>query len=319
MVKKGIQVLKARIGLISNEPSLIEKNNFYLMETDFREIKEISFDGNFDAYLYIYDFPDMPAKIIRDGKDIIALGDFSKLHKEAKDLRYSLLGNEGLLYRYILNILEEKHNIYSFHSAVLFNEENEILYIIAGGAGSGKTVFLLNAIEKNLKIFSTEMGHFKIKEGNVIFYKGSLFDNVRIENLKEDFPNASKVLGLDRISIKSNWGKVTLDLRRFQTEFDEIKNPKIFLIFPHVEKERKEIIKKEIKDERDKIKFIFDNISQKPGETILLYEKIPIYGFDTETSLKKRIENVKDFLKYANLKGFFSLVGGIKNCFEIIK
>jgi len=143
----------------------------------------------------------------------VARGNFLELEKEAKDSRFSLLGNEGLFFRFVLKIMESKFNIFSLHACSLFDEKTERFFIICGGAGSGKTAFISKGIEAGLKIFSTEMTHFDLwSAGKLKFYKGSLLDNIRIANLKYDYPNIYERLELNLPEAEDEWGtKITLD------------------------------------------------------------------------------------------------------------
>ena len=46
MKKKAIKILKSKIGLVSNSAFLINKDKFYLLDTDFYKIEEIPFNEN---------------------------------------------------------------------------------------------------------------------------------------------------------------------------------------------------------------------------------------------------------------------------------
>ena len=103
-------------------------------------------------------------------------GPFLKLTQEASDLRFSLWGNQGFLYRYALYLLEKKHRIYNFHACALFHEKKDQMFVVIGGAGSGKTVYLLSGLIKGLKLFSTETVHFRIEKNAVTWFLGSLVE-----------------------------------------------------------------------------------------------------------------------------------------------
>ncbi len=318
--RKGVKILKATIGLVTNSPSLVEEDKFYLLETDFHKIQEIPYSQDLDGYIYIVDVEGESPRVFKEDKKITAVGDFTHLHLKSKDLRYSLLGNEGLLYRYTLKILEEKYGIFSFHACGLFEENKNLFYIIAGGAGSGKTTFLLKGIEEGFKIFSTEMIHFQIKGEKVVFFKGSLADNIRVGNLKYDYPKAARLLGVKIPEVENEWGtKITVDMSTYQTSFDTLEDPSIVLVFPHVEEKREKVIRSPIKSIRTLTKMIFDNISEKVGESILLYEELPVEGMDNSALLLKRFQAVRDFLEKAKIKGSFTLIAGTENCLQEVK
>ena len=126
-----------------------------------------------------------------------ATGDFTRYEKECSDNRYSLFGNLGLFFKYLLVTLERYHNIYSFHASSMYSPSRNTLLLVVGGAGAGKTVFLLKGLEDDWRIFSTEMTHFRFTDKGYEFYMGSLYDNIRLGNLIYDFPKANQRLKVE--------------------------------------------------------------------------------------------------------------------------
>ena len=323
MFKKVIKICKANIKLISNKKGLLEfkKGVIADIETDFYKAKEVKIpSADIDAYFYIIDEDSKP-QIQIGYNTVVAQGNFSELEEKAKDLRFSLMGNEGLFYRFALKILEDKHNIFSFHACGLFDEDKEQLYIICGGAGSGKTAFILKGIEEVLRIFSTETIHFKFQSPDeLMFYKGSLLDNIRIGNLKYDYPDVCKMLNINLPPIKDEWGtKIVVDLSQYQTSSDCLNSPRIILVFPHIEQEKKEFVVREVKDKRVADRVLFNNLSSKIAETILLYEKVPVAGLDTLSSAEKRFQTVSKFSRYNKLQKVINVIAGTKNCLKGVK
>lgn len=318
-MRKGIQILRARIGLVSNNPYLIDDLQFYLMNTDFREVKEIDFSTEMDSYIYINDEKGIPLRV-QINKDTISVnGGLLGLDERIKDRRYSLFGNLGLLPRYALYLLEAKYDIFSYHAAAIYDEKRALLFIIIGGPGSGKTCFLLNAIEKGLKIFSTELVHFKVAgRSSPIFYKGSLADNVRVGNLKYDYPKAQEMLKVNLPQVGDEWGTQAwaVDMKSFQTSFDELENPDVIIVFPHIEHKWDKTIKEEIENEEVLKKALFDNVSAKIGQSFVLYESLPISGLDSEESVEKRMENVEEFLDKGNIKRVVRITTGARDCLK---
>ena len=82
---------------------------------------------------------------------VLFKGPFLKLSEEASDSRFTIWGNQGFLFRYTLLLLERKHKIFNIHGCALFHQERNRLYLIVGGAGSGKTVYLLSGLGKGLR------------------------------------------------------------------------------------------------------------------------------------------------------------------------
>ena len=107
------------------------------------------------------------------GKTTIAKGAFARLTKQTKDLRYTFFGNEGLLFRRTLKLLEDNYGIFSFHACAMYHPSRKRLYLIIGSAGAGKTCFMLKGIQMGFKLFTAEMGHFRISDGKLEFFKGA--------------------------------------------------------------------------------------------------------------------------------------------------
>ena len=188
----GIQILKATVGIRSNAKALLptfpQTIEVKSLLTDFAKMVEIPCSGELDGHIVLENKPAGPATFEFSKHKALFHGPLLELEDSASDLRFSLWGNQGFLYRFILFLLEEKHRIYSLHACGLFDEKRNFLYVIVGGAGSGKTVYLLSGIAKGLKLFSTETVHFKIEGNELIWFKGSLVDNVRLGTLIQDFP-----------------------------------------------------------------------------------------------------------------------------------
>ena len=191
MFQTAVKILEASVGIQSNKEEILPPLPFGVkvesLLTDFRRVEQISHDEGLDGYISIEDAEGNPTCAFLD-RGVIFTGPFSRLQKDASDQRYTLWGNQGFLYRYALYLLEKIHNIYNFHACALYQEDRDILFVIIGGAGSGKTVYLLSGLEKGLKLFSTETAHFRIDKGNIVWYMGSVVDNVRYGTLIQDFP-----------------------------------------------------------------------------------------------------------------------------------
>jgi hypothetical protein len=320
--RKAFQILDARIGIISNREALTEfKGGIANLSTDFNQVKEIEYTSNLDGYFYLIQ-DDVEPFIHLEGNRLTVIGDLIKYEEEGSDDRFSLLGNEGLFYRFVLRVLEDRYKIFSYHACSLYDEETELLYVICGGAGSGKTAFILRGLEMGLKIFSTEMTHFNFQQSidQLKFHKGSLKDNIRIGNLKFDFPQLAKESGIELPEVEDVWGtKMVVDFSKQQTSFEVLEDPELIIVFPHVEQEKKETIVNDVTNKNSIRKKLFDNLSDKPGETILIDEGIPVIGLDTREALKQRLIAVDQFLEYGRIKKTVSVVAGTKNCLNGLK
>jgi len=179
--------------LVSNNPQLLNESRYFddlVMEslrTDVYKIDRVADDVSHDAEIIIRDEPGSATAVVMRPGRIKAKGDFTRLEKECPDSRYSLFGNLGLYFKFALAEMEEK-GLFSFHASALYRAEDNRLLLLVGGPGAGKTVFLLAAVPMGYKVLSTEMTHCKIDDGGVHFYKGAIFDNIRVGNFVVDFP-----------------------------------------------------------------------------------------------------------------------------------
>lgn len=322
MHKKAVQILKARIGLASNRKELLptfpfSRNTIDSLLTDYHKVEEFPFRDGLDGYIVVEDSDkDLTCRFKPD--QIFFVGRFLQMTGKTSDSRYSLWGNQGFLYRYTLYILEKVHKIYSLHACALFNTESKDLYVILGGAGSGKTVFLLDGLTKGLKLFSTETVSFKMIKGQPIWFKGSLVDNVRLGTLVENFPQF--LPDIDLLPVEELWQKkIAIDLASYQLSEDCLEDiDRIHILLPRVEQERKRTLWNSIENETQVVKILFDNISQKIAETVLLYDSIPVRGFDNSHLASLRLKNVHQLARHRSIVQTISVVTNPNQCWEHI-
>ena len=191
MFKIALKILKATVGIETNNKKLLPHLPFprevKSLLTDFYRLDEIPYTEDLDGYVRILESPKAP-HYERHGNEYIFSGPFEELSRTASDLRFSFWGNQGFLYRYALYLLEKYHHIYNLHACALYNPKDGTLYLIIGGAGSGKTVYLLSGLDNGMQLFSTETTHFRITNSEIVWFKGSLVDNVRFGTIIHDFP-----------------------------------------------------------------------------------------------------------------------------------
>lgn len=317
-IKKAFRILKARFGILANNPELVPDIFFSVafesLLTDFYTVEAIEYTDNLDFYIVITEKPDaaLDIKVKNDGIDLT--GPVLQATEQASDLRFTLFGNEGLLFRYVLMFMEKKYDTYSLHACSLYDPGSNHMYIAPGGAGAGKTCLILKGLELGLKIFSTEMTHFSFENGLTLF-KGSLIDNIRIGNLKYSYPSVPEKLGLRLPETADEWGrKIPVDLSAEQTEFDTISETKITFILPHIEEGRDKCIVTDVKDSRVARKALFDNISDKIAENVVLYDRLIITGLDNPSLAKNRFNAVDKLL--GSVKRVVRVIAGSQNCWE---
>jgi hypothetical protein len=318
MIKKAFKIQKVTFGVITNKQQLIPEMFFTVafesLLTDFHYAEEIPYNENLDFYIFMLDESDTPFQISVTDNRISLTGSILEATNKTSDLRFTLFGNEGILFRYILMFLEKKYHTYSFHACSLYDEKTNHMFIAPGGAGSGKTCLILKGLELGLKLFSTEMTHFSIEDG-LKLYKGSLIDNIRVGNLKYSYPSVTNNLNLKLPDTKDEWGKkIPVDLKQAQTKFDIIEKIDITIVLPHIEEGRDRCIATVVKDTRVARKALFDNMSDKIAENVLYYDNIPLSGFDNSVLMKNRFYTADQFLKYVNR--VVKIIAGSQNCWE---
>ncbi|MCJ7496459.1 MAG: hypothetical protein MUP68_19830, partial [Deltaproteobacteria bacterium] len=245
MFKRAVKIVEARIGLVSNNEKLITEARYFegqVMEsllTDIHSIEPIPFSDDQDSYFVVIDDPNIQPQVKITEKVCTATGDFSRYEKECSDNRYSLFGNLGLFFKYLLVTLERYHQIYSFHASSMYSPSRDTLLLVVGGAGAGKTVFLLKGLEDDWKIFSTEMTHFRFTAKGYEFYMGSLYDNIRLGNLIYDFPKANEKLQVEiPPGVTDVWGyKIAIDMRHIAAS-PHYRNPRVTVVDARIESGR---------------------------------------------------------------------------------
>ena len=317
MHKKGLQILKATIGVETNRVELLPetplKKEVKSLLTDFRDAEEIPYSDSLDGYISIDDKEGSPSYEKRE-EGVRWTGPFVRLTRQASDLRYSLWGNQGFLYRFTLYLLEKKHRIYNLHACALYQEKKDQMFVVIGGAGSGKTVFLLSGLDKGLKLFSTETVHFRIEKDAVSWFMGSLVDNVRLGTLMYDFPQFLPKIETQEAG-KEWQKKIALDLSAYKTDFDKLKSPRsVVILFPRIEEGRKGFLLNPIEDRRKAAKALFDNISQKISENVILYDEISVLGFDEKEMALTRLKYVNQLVEHKTINKIASILSNPNDC-----
>ena len=317
MYKAGIKILEARIGIESNREELLLhfplKTEVKSLLTDFKDVESIPYSADLDGYISVEESAEAPSFEFSRGKARFR-GPFLTLTREASDLRFSLWGNQGFLYRYALYLLERKHAVYNFHACALYHEKNDQMFVVIGGAGSGKTVYLLSGLTKGLRLFSTETVHFRIERDAVSWFMGSLVDNVRLGTLMHNFPQFLPKIETQEAG-KEWQKKIALDLSTYKTDFDKLKSPRsIVILIPRIEEGRKGFLLNPIEDRRKAAKALFDNISQKISENVILYDKISVLGFDEKEMALARLKYVNQLVGHKSINKIASILSNPNDC-----
>jgi hypothetical protein len=321
---RGLRILGITYGLGSNNRDLIFNPEFFepgeiqSQITNWCEIEHIPCGHDLDAYGHFLDDPGLPFEIQVGERELFVQGDLSRLDREGRDRRWSLLGNIGLFFRYALTV-QERHGIYSFHASAIYKSREDELFVIVGKAGAGKTVYLLEALARGYQIFSTEMTYFRLVPEGVVFYRGALMDNIRVGNFVYDFPEAAERLGLDLPQVENPWdAKISVSLHGVTTEQTELLNPTLSFIFPRIEAGREHAVVHDVARPRTLVRLLFDSASEKIGGTTLLYEELPVTGLDSPALAQARWEAVSQLVAAPHwaIKQARTILAGPKSSME---
>lgn len=318
MPRAGLRILQASFLVRSNRdellPSFPLKVEVPSLLTDFRSVDPTPCPASPDGTIVIQDVPGRPTARLA-GRRASFRGPFRLLARRASDARYGFWGNQGFLYRFALRLLEERNGLFGFHAAGLVDERGPVLYVVIGGAGSGKTVFLLSGLARGLKLFSTETVHFGLSSsGKLRWIKGSLVDNVRLGTLVHDFPSF-RPPNVPAVGTKDLWSqKIALDLGAFASTADVLVNPACVLLLPRVEEGRSGHLRRPVADPRVAAKAFFDNISQKIGESFVLYDRLPLPGQDTAALAAARLRAAERLARHPSVRLTASVLAGPERC-----
>jgi hypothetical protein len=323
--RRAIRIVHARLGLVSNQRELLTRSEYFAdrvpqsLLTDYHRVDEVPWDGapaGVDAEIRILDTPGLAPSIALEPDRVLAVGDWTALEAANSDRRYSLFGNLGFVFRYVIHVLERHHDTWSFHASAMVDDKGD-LWLIPGGAGAGKTVFLLEGLTRGWTIFSTEMTHVRLTDGGYEFYKGSLFDNIRLGTLLYDFPAVLERLGIALPPSKDPWGaKVALDLGHVQTPSDVLVSPSLRIVSPKVESGRDRAVVTDVGRPQKLVKLLFDSATEKHGGTVLLYDRLPVPSLDTPALMARRLEAMRGLVERATIKSARSTLCGARNCME---
>ncbi len=324
-LRRAIRIVHTRLGLVSNNRELLTRSEYFTdrvpqsLLTDYHRVDDVPWDGaptGVDAEIRIVDTPGLAPAIALEPDRVLAVGDWTALEAGNSDRRYSLFGNLGYVFRYAIHALERYHDTWSFHASAMVDDKGD-LWLIPGGAGAGKTVFLLEGLTRGWTIFSTEMTHVRLTDGGYEFYKGSLFDNIRLGTLLYDFPAVLERLGTALPPSPDPWGsKIALDLQHVQTPADVLVSPSLRIVSPKVESGRDRAVVTPL-DRREKlVKLLFDNATEKQGTTVLLYDRLPVPSLDTPELMARRLHAMQGLVDRATIKSARSTLCGARNCME---
>ena len=232
-LEKGIRILGIEYGLTSSSGCMLDNPEYfapgeiYSQLTNWGSIERIDYGPGMQAYLHLEDVAGVLPSIHVSKHTLKIKGDLMRLEKEIQDRRWAILGNQGIWFRFAL-ATQERHGIFAFHAASLYNPESNHLVILAGKAGAGKTVYLLSSISTGWRIFSTEMTYFSLNDSGLSFYRGSLLDNIFVGSFTVDFPEAISHLEVEIPVVQDPWAhKVCVDMHAVAVDLPVLLNPAV--------------------------------------------------------------------------------------------
>jgi hypothetical protein len=269
-------------------------------------------DDDLDAWLHILDTADVPPAAIVSPERAFFIGNFSEWEQTVADRRYTLFGNAGFLSKYSYATLERCYGILSFHAVSMYDEQQDEMYVVVGSAGAGKTVTMLEGtLRRNLRVFATEMTHvnFTADAAGPVFYKGSLYDNVRMQNLA-DFPDASARLSIPAAPERAEDPKVCLSFAPLAASADRVENPKVSFLFPRIEGERAKPIVKEL-SEAELIKALYENASEMILRPRVYYDnRLAVGALDYPDAAQRRLEICRRLVRESRVTRALSILAG---------
>ena len=296
---RAVNILGISYGLASNNAKLVHNPEFWepgeihSQITNWCEIESVPYTADLDAYARLLDDPGLPFEIRAGRRELFVQGDLSRLEREGHDKRWFLLGNIGLWFRWALTV-QEQHGIYSLHASSIYRPGDHELLVNVGKAGAGKSVYLLEAIERGYRVFSTEMTYFRVEQERATFYRGALMDNIRVGSFAYDFPGTAERLGLELPVTDDPWEtKISVPMHLVTTAQAELVNPKISFLFPRIEAGISKARVQDVKSRRTLNRLEFESLSEKIGSTVLVSEELPVSGLDGPELAQARWEAVR--------------------------
>lgn len=327
---RAVRVIETRIGLVSNNRELVTSEEFLSEEVQRANPKiwslltalpapePIPFEPHsLDSYFYILDQPDVEPDVVLNGNKCFLIGDFRHLELSQPDRRWNIFGNVGPFYAYAMTALERYRDIHSFHASALYDPERNLLLIVLGSSGSGKTVLELEALlHRKFQVFTTEMTHFRVEGENCTFFKGSVYDNIRVGNLLYDFPEAVQRLEIKVPQVPNPWETyLAVNFESWSTKESVLVNPSVVLLFPRVETGRKELVLDPNPERSTVVKAMFENASEKICKSIPMYGGFPaVASFDAQPLAARRLEDVRQLLDLPIVKAKIKMLCAPQDC-----
>lgn len=321
LATRTLGVVLARIGLTSNRRELLYPARY--LDPEAQEASPVIWSflsalkaardepegAEPDAWIHLLDSPELAPATLVTPERLLLIGDFSAWEREVADRRYTLYGNAGILSKVAYATLERCYRVLSFHAVALYDEAAHELYVVVGSAGAGKTVTMFEGtLRRGLRVFATEMTHVALTDEGCVFYKGSLYDNVRVANLR-DFPEAAERLRIPPIDERAKDPKVCLSFRPLEAGPDRLVNPTVSLLFPRIESERQTAITAEVRGEA-LLKALYENASEMILRPRVYYTRLGVGPIDYPGASQRRLELCQRLVTEGRIRQSVSIMAG---------
>ncbi len=322
----------ASIGLLSNNAALLDMPAYLdpvLQEANPRiwpllssvhRADEVPFGPSMDGYIYVLDSPQVGPDVSAAPDRLLLSGNISGYERELDAnppaRRWTLFGNGGLLTKFSYTLLERCHGMLSFHATSMYDERRNEMYVIVGPPGAGKTVMMLEGcLRRGYRIFATEMTHVRFENGRAVFYKGSLYDNIRVRTVVHDYPEAQEVLGIRNMNPeRTGEVKIGVSFTRVQTSADIIVDPRMNWLFPRIEAESSKAAFTEINDEATLVRMLYENASEMIVRPRIYYGRIALSLIDYPGSAANRLGLCRRLVRETATSQALSIFAGARTC-----
>lgn len=325
MAHRALKAGNITVGITCNNKDFINDEVYFgrnaqrTLLSDFSSLDDIEFGPDLDGYLHIIDSPNAPLAVSMTGNVLYVSGDLTGLEQAVSDMRFTVFGNLGLFSRFVMTLGEMKHDEFSYHASVTFDEKKNRMIIAIGGAAAGKSCCILAGLNRGFKLFSTERAHFRIIDGKVVFYRGSTLDNVWNTNMYYDFPDLIKKLNADIPKPEGRFGiRVPVDMSSVIYEKEMVIDPEVILLFPVLQIMDTPLNVKSLSKDGKLKKLLFDNAGDKIGQTFMFYERLAVPPLEAPELAQKRLAGVERFMETARITKALSIITGPKTCLDAI-
>jgi hypothetical protein len=142
---------------------------------------------------------------------------------------------------------------------------------------------------------------------------GSLADNVRVGTLRRHFlrflPAAT---GPPR---EDDWNrKIAIDLSSYRSPGQTLVDPAVVLLFARVEEGFGRPVLRPLWEARQVSQSLFANISEKLSQTTILYDRIPVPGFDCADLAEARRGACLDLARHRTIAFSGTALSGPEDC-----